>query len=103
MLSDDISEFMTSTIQIYPLLSKNKFGESIYGSPVDVNCLIVETIEQIIDKNNEKVDSKTKLFIDGNIDIEYSSKIVFNGLSPLIKWIKKLPDENGIYSKIIYI
>lgn len=104
MLSADISELMTTTISIYTFSSKNKFGEASYGTAVTTSALVLETLEQVIDKDNNKVDSKTKIFIDGNITVEYNSKISFNGLTPIIKSIKELPDDTGaIYTKIIYI
>ena len=102
-LSDDFEEFMIVEINIAPLTVRNKFGESSFGAYETTYGIFLEKLETIIDKDNQKVDSNSKIFIDGNIDIDYSSKILIEGMTPTIKKISKLRDENGIYCKIIYI
>lgn len=100
-LSDDFSESMITQIDIFPLLSKDKFGQPVYGYATTVMGIVIKITNQKSDSDSENVDSGSKIFIDGNVEIEENSKILFNGLTPMIKKITELPDENGIYAKMI--
>lgn len=102
-LSDDFEEFMTVQVQIAAVLSKDKFGQNVYDSYLTTYGIFIEKLETIIDKDNQKVDSNSRIFIDGSVIVGYNSKILVEGMTPTIKKISKLRDENGIYCKIIYI
>jgi len=103
ILSDDFEEFMIVTVNIAPFSTRNKFGESAYGADVSTTAILLETITPIIDKDNVRIDSTSKIFIDGNITCDEKSKITFNGKTPMIKKVTSLRDETGIYCKIIYL
>jgi hypothetical protein len=102
-LSDDFEEFMIWPITITPLTGRTKFGEPIYGYSLTVMGIIIQNVVQVIDKDNNLVNSKSSIFIDGNVSVNMDDQILFNGIIPDIKNIKSIPDENGIYVKIIYI
>jgi hypothetical protein len=103
-LSDDFSEFMVEPITITPLISKNKFGEPVYDTfSQTVMGLVIQKLVQLSDKDNQIVNSNSQIFVDGNTEINMSDRILFNNIIPEIKYIKSIPDENGIYVKIIYI
>ncbi len=94
---------MIVTVNIAPFSTRNKFGESTYGADVSTTAILLETITPIIDKDNVRIDSTSKIFIDGNITCDEKSKITFNGKTPMIKKVTSLRDETGIYCKIIYL
>ena len=102
-LSDDFEDFCKAQINIFPFLFKNKFGESTYGTGIGTMGILLEVQEQIFDKENKPIISNSQIFIDGDIDVNLNDKIEFNGLTPEILKIAKIPDENGIYTKIIYL
>jgi len=102
-LSDDFKEFMIWPITITPLTGRTKFGEPIYGYSLTVMGIIIQNVVQVIDKDNNLVNSKSSIFVDGNVSVNMDDQILFNGIIPDIKNIKSIPDENGIYVKIIYI
>jgi hypothetical protein len=95
---------MVEPITITPLISKNKFGEPVYDTfSQTVMGLVIQKLVQLSDKDNQIVNSNSQIFVDGNTEINMSDRILFNNIIPEIKYIKSIPDENGIYVKIIYI
>lgn len=102
-LSDDFENFMISTITIYPFLSKDKYGQPSYSTGNSINAIVIAVLNQNVDKDNQNAVSMTKIFIDGNVEITEQDKILIDGKTPTIKKIIELPDENGVYAKMVLV
>ncbi len=103
LLVDDFEDYMISSITIYPFVSSNKFGKSIYGTSVTTNAILFEEVTRIKDKNDNIVDSNSQLYLNGDEVIDENSKIEFNGKTPEIKKVQTLKNDEGIYGFIVYL
>jgi len=103
MAISDFSEMLTSTVTVYPLISRDSYSKPTYGTGVAYSARISERHVKVRDPNGEEVVADGKILIDGNPTIPADSKIILPDLSePVIMAVNRAYDENGPHHTRIF-
>ena len=96
--------WLRQSITVYPKTGYSSFGQSTYGSPITIQCLIQKEAVNTRDKEGNEVLSSTQIIVNGSESITAEDKIVLpDTRTPYIIMIKEITGFDGnTFAKVIY-
>lgn len=93
---EDFAELIHDTIRISPLTGRDKYGQPVYGSPVERLGRLVRTTKLVRSNDGSLVASSQQLTLGNVPGLTVESSIELpDGSRPTILSVEQYPDENG--------
>jgi len=96
---DDFADFMTDTVTIEPLVSRDSYGLASYGPAVSYACRIDGTAKQTVNVNGAERSITAMLYIPDNPIILPEDRLTmpatFTPQQPPILRVSPFTDESG--------
>lgn len=92
---DDFPTYLDTLLTIYPYSSENDFGEKIFGTSYTAYAYVVKKTKNV----GGVMVSESYLLVDPNdlTILNKKDKISFKSITPIIRDIKELDNEDGPY------
>jgi len=96
---DDFNDFMTDTVTIEPLASRDSYGTASYGAAVSYPCRVDGKMRQVVDANGVERVSTAMIYLPGTPAIGPTDRLTmpagFSPSQPPILSVNPLTDEFG--------
>lgn len=91
---ESLHSWLNIPLKIKPFIRRDGTGEAIYGEVIDTKCYAQGKVTLVRDVHGNDIVSQLQLYIDGNVPIKVTDKVIFNGEKYNIKALGPYYDGN---------